>query len=145
VRESVAQGAKLKAGGTYEKLFYRPTVLAEVKPDMRVYNEEVFGPVATVITFDSEDEAISIVNSSQYGFVAGVISSSVARALQVGEQLKVGMLHINDQTVDDEAVNTFGGFGASGNGGRHGGVANWDEYTQWQWVTIKDRPTAYPF
>ena len=145
VRESVAQGAKLKAGGTYEKLFYRPTVLAEVKPNMRVYNEEVFGPVATVITFDSEDEAISIVNSSEYGFVAGVISSSVARALHVGEQLKVGMLHINDQTVDDEAVNTFGGFGASGNGGRHGGVANWDEYTQWQWVTIKDRPTAYPF
>ena len=145
VRESVAQGAKLKAGGTYEKLFYRPTVLAEVKPGMRVYSEEVFGPVASVITFDSEEEAISIVNSSEYGFAAGVLSSSVARALQVGERLKVGMLHINDQTVDDDTVNTFGGFGASGNGGRHGGAANWDEYTQWQWVTIKDQPTAYPF
>lgn len=101
-----------------------------------------WGTAARVVDVD---EAISIVNSSEYGFAAGVISSSVARALQVGEQLKVGMLHINDQTVDDEAINTFGGFGASGNGGRHGGVANWDEYTQWQWVTIKDRPTAYPF
>src|SRR5260370_25889218 len=107
VRESVAEGAKLKAGGTYEKLFYRPTVLAEVKPNMRVYNQEVFGPVATVITFDSEDEAISIVNSSEYGFVAGVISSSVARALHVGEQLKVGMLHINAQTGGEKRGETF--------------------------------------
>src|SRR5260370_5825450 len=84
VRESVAQGAKLKAGGTYEKLFYRPTGLAEGKPNMRGYNEEVFGPVATVITFDSEDEAISIVHSSQYGFVAGGSCSYVRRAADLG-------------------------------------------------------------
>src|SRR5258708_39808776 len=98
---------------------------------MRVYNEEVFGPVATVITFDSEDEAISIVNSSEYGFVAGVISSSVARALHVGEQLKVGMLHINDQTVDDEAGETFWGVWGSGKGGGHGGGAQLGGYTEW--------------
>src|SRR5258708_27225920 len=107
---------------------------------MRVYNEEVFGPVATVITFDSEDEAISIVNSSEYGFVAGVISSSVARALHVGEQLKVGMLHINDQTVDDEAGKNLGGFGASGNGGRHGRGANWGENDQREMGDLKESP-----
>ena len=60
-------------------------------------------------------------------------------------KLKTGIIHINDQTVADEPWVPFGGRGASGNGGRHGGIANWEEFTQWQWVTIQDKATPYPF
>lgn len=145
VKDSVAAGARLCAGGTYDKLFYRPTVLAGVKPGMRAYEEEVFGPVATVVTFRDDDEAVALANATEYGLSAAVISRSVGRALALGNRLNTGLLHINDQTVADEPHIPFGGRGASGNGSRIGGPANWEEFTQWQWVTVKDAPPAYPF
>lgn len=145
VRDTVAAGATLRAGGTYEGLFYRPTVLDGVRPGMRAFDEEIFGPVAPVTTFASEDEAVALANQSEFGLSAGVISGSVSRALALGNRLKTGILHINDQTVGDEPHVPFGGRGASGNGSRVGGPANWDEFTQWQWVTIQDRAAAYPF
>ena len=145
VHDSVKAGAALKAGGSFEGLFYRPTVLADVKPGMRAFDEEIFGPVAPVTTFATEDEAVALANLGEHGLSAGVISSSVSRALALGNRLKTGILHINDQTVGDEPHVPFGGRGASGNGTRVGGPANWEEFTQWQWVTIQDRATPYPF
>jgi benzaldehyde dehydrogenase (NAD) len=88
---------------------------------------------------------VALANRTDYGLSAGVISGSVDRAQRLGEQLRVGLIHINDQTVADDFVNPFGGVGASGNGGRHGGPANWEEFTHWQWLTIKDQATPYPF
>jgi benzaldehyde dehydrogenase (NAD) len=145
VHDTVAAGAKLRAGGTYEGLFYRPTVLDGVRPGMRAFDEEIFGPVAPVTTFATEDEAVELANRGEFGLSAGVISSSVSRALALGNRLKTGILHINDQTVGDEPHVPFGGRGASGNGTRVGGPANWEEFTQWQWVTVQDRAGAYPF
>ncbi len=69
----------------------------------------------------------------------------VSPALATGNRLNTGLLHINDQTVHDEPHIPFGGRGAFGNGSRIGGPANWEEFTQWQWVTIKDSPPPYPF
>jgi len=145
VHDTVAAGARLRAGGTYEGLFYRPTVLEGVRPGMRAFDEEIFGPVAPVTTFETEDEAVSLANQTEFGLSAGVISGSVSRALALGNRIRTGILHINDQTVGDEPHVPFGGRGASGNGTRVGGPANWEEFTQWQWVTIQDRPTQYPF
>ena len=145
VKDAVAKGAVLRAGGTYEKLFYSPTVLEGVRPDMRVYTEEVFGPVLSVVTFDTDEEAIAMNNATEYGLSVGVITQSVERAMAFTAMLRTGIIHINDQTVADEPWVPFGGRGASGNGGRHGGPANWEEFTQWQWVTIQDRATPYPF
>jgi benzaldehyde dehydrogenase (NAD) len=145
VKDAVAKGAVLRAGGTYDKLFYSPTVLENVTPGMRVYTEEVFGPVLSVVTFDTDDEAIAMNNATEYGLSVGVITQSMERAMAFTAKLKTGIIHINDQTVADEPWVPFGGRGASGNGGRHGGVANWEEFTQWQWVTIQDRATPYPF
>ena len=145
VKDAVAKGAVLRAGGTYDKLFYSPTVLENVTPGMRVYTEEVFGPVLSVVTFDTDEEAIALNNATEYGLSVGVITQSVERAMAFTAKLKTGIIHINDQTVADEPWVPFGGRGASGNGGRHGGVANWEEFTQWQWVTIQDRATPYPF
>ncbi len=145
VGESVAAGAVVEAGATHRGLFYAPTVLSNVKPGMRAFDEEIFGPVASVIPFDTDDEAVELANQTEYGLSAGVISASVGRAMALGERLHTGLLHINDQTVADEVINPFGGTGASGNGTSVGGPADWEQYTHWQWVTVKDAVPQYPF
>ncbi|MDO8778205.1 MAG: benzaldehyde dehydrogenase [Burkholderiaceae bacterium] len=145
VQDSVKAGAKLQAGGTFEGLFYKPTVLTGVKPGMRVFDEETFGPVANIITYQTDEEAIELANNHIGSLSSAVISKSVGRAMAIGQQLKSGMVHINDQTVNDDCVNPFGGPGIAGNGGSVGGPADWEEYTQWQWITIKDTAPTYPF
>ena len=145
VRASVEAGAALEAGGTYERLFYKPTVLSNVRPGMRAFDEEIFGPVAVVTPFDSDDEAVELANRSEYGLACAVIGASLARASAIGERLKCGLLHINGQTVADECVNPFGGRGDSGNGSSMGGPADAEEYTQWQWVTVKSAAERTPF
>ncbi|NVZ69568.1 benzaldehyde dehydrogenase [Pseudomonas costantinii] len=145
VSDSLQAGARLEAGGDYDQLFYQPTVLSGVRPGMRAFEDEIFGPVATVVSFASDEEAIELANRTEYGLSAAIISPSVGRAMAIGERLDCGLLHINDQTVADECINPFGGRGASGNGGSVGGPADWDEYSQWQWVTVKNTPPTYPF
>jgi benzaldehyde dehydrogenase (NAD) len=145
IKDSVKQGAVLEAGGTYEGLCYKPTVLSGVKPGIRSFDEEPFGPVVNLITFSTDDEAVQLANTSQGGLAAAVISPSIGRALAIGQRLRAGMVHINDQTVCDECTNPFGGPGIGGNGGSVGGPADIDEYTQWQWITVKDAPPPFPF
>jgi benzaldehyde dehydrogenase (NAD) len=145
VKDTVSAGANLVAGGTFEGLFYKPTVLSEVRPGMRAFEEEIFAPVISITEFDTDDEAVELANRTEYGLCAAVISRSVERAMSIGNKLRTGLLHINDQTVNDEVVNPFGGRGQSGNGTSIGGPANWDEFTQWQWITIKQSATRYPF
>jgi benzaldehyde dehydrogenase (NAD) len=74
-----------------------------------------------------------------------VQTNSQARALAIADRLRSGLIHINDQTVNYESYIPFGGMGASGNGGRFGGDASLDEFTQWQWVTMRQQPIVYPF
>ncbi|MGV7187652.1 benzaldehyde dehydrogenase [Xanthomonas axonopodis] len=145
VNDSVAAGAVVEAGATHEGLFYAPTVLSNVRPGMRAFDEEVFGPVINITVFDTDDEAAELANQGEYGLAAGILSASVSRALALGEKLHTGLLHINDQTVADEVVNPFGGTGASGNGTSVGGPADWEQYTHWQWLTIKNEVPQYPF
>jgi len=145
VQASVKAGATLEAGGTHDQLFYKPTVLSGVRPGMRSFDEETFGPVANLIVFRTDDEAVELANDSQGGLAAAVIGRSVGRAMAIGQRLRAGMVHINDQTVNDECTNPFGGPGIGGNGGSVGGPADIDEYTQWQWLTVKDTPPQFPF
>lgn len=145
IQDSIAAGAKLETGGTYERFFYKPTVLSNVKPGMRAYHEEVFGPCASIITFKTDDEAIAIANDTEYGLSAGIISADVGRAMKLGERIDSGMLHINDQTVNDECCNPFGGRGCSGNGGNVGGPTNWENFSQLRWVTVQSAAHPYPF
>jgi benzaldehyde dehydrogenase (NAD) len=145
VQASVNAGARLLAGGRYEGLFYKPTVLAGVKPGMRCHDEEVFGPVLNLITFKTDDEAVALANDHHGGLAAAVISRSVGRAMALAQRLSAGMVHVNDQTVNDDATNPFGGPGSAGNGNVHGGPADWEAFTTWQWLTVKDTPPPYPF
>ena len=145
VQDAIKEGATLEAGGTFERLFYKPTVLSGVRSTMRAFREEVFGPVANIITFRTDDEAVALANDTEYGLSTAVISRAIGRAMAIGDRLNSGIVHINDQTVNDEATNPFGGRGASGNGGSMGGPSDFDEYTQWKWVTVKDQAPLYPF
>ncbi|MBY5827817.1 benzaldehyde dehydrogenase [Rhizobium leguminosarum] len=144
VDAAVAAGADLKTGGTQDGLFFAPTVLANVKSGNPAFYEEIFAPVAVITTFGTDEEAVSLANDTDYGLSAAIISRSVGRAFALGDRLKVGLLHINDATVNDEVINPFGGVGASGNGTSIGGPANWEEFTQWQWVTVKAEAPSYP-
>lgn len=144
VRQTVSQGASLEVGGAHHGQFYQPTVLSKVKPGMRAYDDEIFGPVASITAFETDAEAVAMANSTEYGLAAAVISPSIGRALAIGDQLRVGIVHINDQTVGEEVVNPICGWGASGNGTGIGGPANWDEFSQWQWITIKEAAPMYP-
>lgn len=144
VQRSVAGGARVAEGGTHEGLFYRPTVLANVTTDLPAWTDEVFGPVAPVVTFDSDEEAIALANSSEYGLAGAVYSRSISRGLSIANRIRAGMVHVNDQTINDEAIVPFGGMGMSGNGGRFGGEANLEAFTDWQWVTIRDEGKTYP-
>jgi benzaldehyde dehydrogenase (NAD) len=146
VTATVSAGAKLVAGGTFDRLFYRPTVLADVTPTMPAYREEVFGPVAAVVTFASTDEAVALARDTEYGLSLGVLGRDTSRALQVAARIPSGIVHINDQTVSDEAVAPFGGVGASGTGSRFGGrTANLEAFTETQWLTLQGEITKYPF
>jgi benzaldehyde dehydrogenase (NAD) len=135
VDESVAAGARLLAGGTREGLFYPPTVLDGVGRTMPVFTEEIFGPVAPVIPFHSEDEAVELANDTAYGLTAAVHSRSVPRATAVAQRLRTGMVHINDVSAKDAANAPFGGMGVSGNASRIGGTASLEQFTQWRWMT----------
>ena len=134
VDDSLAQGAQLLAGGRHRGLFFPATVLAGVTPFMPAFGAEIFGPVAPITVFDSDDELVELVNASDYGLSAGLHTANVARGLALARRLNTGMVHINDQTVNAEFNVPFGGMGASGNGGRFGGTVNAEEFTKSQWI-----------
>lgn len=146
VQESVVAGARLVTGGTYEGLFYRPTVLADVPVTARAYVEEIFGPVAPVVPFADLDEAAQLASQTPFGLSLAVLTRDVMKGLELADRVPVGMVHINDQTSTDEPIAPFGGLGMSGNGHRIGGhEANLEAFTEVQWVTINNQPARYPF
>jgi benzaldehyde dehydrogenase (NAD) len=145
VTGSVDAGARLAAGGTYEGLFYKPTVLAEVAPAMPAYASEVFGPVAPVLRFATADEAAKLAADTEYGLSLGILTRDVMRGLDLARRIPTGIVHINDQTVDDAPNTPFGGIFASGTGARFGGTANLDAFTDTRWVTMRGDIAPYPF
>ncbi len=139
-------GAKVAAGGEYEQLFYQATVLADVPPASPAFADEVFGPVAPVVSFSSIDEAVRLATVSDYGLSLGIVTRDVMHGLALADRIPTGIVHINDQTVSDEANIPFGGVGTSGTGARFGGPgANVDAFTETQWVTVRREPPPYPF
>jgi len=146
VTASVDAGARLVAGGKYEGLFYRPTVLAEVPRKAPAYREEIFGPVAPVIPFDTIDQAVELARDTEYGLSLGIMTRDPMKGLAIADRIPSGVVHINDQTIADEVVNPFGGSRASGAGSRMGGPnANFETFTEVQWVTIRTELPSYPF
>lgn len=145
VQDAVAQGAEVRAGGSYEGLFYRPTVLANTPRDAAAYCDEVFGPVASVVSFATDDEAVGLASETDFGLSLGIVTADALAGLEMARSIPTGIVHINDQTVNDEANAPFGGTGSSGTGARHGGAqANIDAFTHTRWITLRREPGQYP-
>ena len=140
--DSVAGGAKVIAGGKAHGLYFEPTVLTDVTPEMRVYSEESFGPIVAIVPVDGVDEAVRVANDTEYGLSSAVFSRDIELALSVAARLQTGMCHINDATVNDEPSMPFGGVKNSG-WGRFGGKAALEEFTELRWITIQDAPREY--
>jgi benzaldehyde dehydrogenase (NAD) len=106
----------------------------------------IFGPVAPVVPFSTLDEAVRLAKDTEYGLSLAILTRDVMKGLEMAEQIPCGLVHINDQTVNDEALIPFGGVGESGNGSRAGSPeANLDAYTDTQWVTMRGDLPSYPF
>jgi acyl-CoA reductase-like NAD-dependent aldehyde dehydrogenase len=144
VQEAAAQGARVLTGGKYEGLSYQPTVLAGVLPEMKVFTEQTFGPVAPVMVVEDAEEAVRVANRSLYGLSAGVITRDFEKGLAIAERLETGMVHVNDQSVHDEPQAPFGGVKGSG-WGRLGGKAALEEFTELRWISVQRTPRRYPF
>ncbi len=146
VTSSVGAGARVAAGGNYDQLFYQATVLADVPPQSLAFAEEIFGPVAPVVRFSSDDEAVALATNSDYGLSLGIVTRDVMRGLALADRIPTGIVHINDQTVSDEANSPFGGVASSGTGSRFGGAAaNVEAFTETRWITVRSQPPSYPF
>jgi benzaldehyde dehydrogenase (NAD) len=143
VNDAVAKGAEVVAGGKAVGPCFTPTVLKGVKPGMRIYGEESFGPVVTIVEVDGVDEAVRVANDTEYGLSSAVFSGDVDAALDVAARLETGMCHVNDTTVHDEPQMPFGGVKDSG-WGRFGGAAAADEFTELRWITVQEEPRQYP-
>jgi len=145
VAEAVAAGARVRTGGLPpDGTTYTATVLDNITPEMRVYREEIFGPAVTVITVDSDDEAVTIANDTEYGLSAGIITEDTRRGLALARRLHTGVVHVGNQTIDDEAQAPFGGVKSTGYG-RFGGRWGVDAFTDTRWVTIADQHNHFPF
>ena len=137
IRDAVAQGARIACGGSRHALgghFFQPTVLADATPDMGVCREETFGPVAPVIRFRDEAEAIRIANDGEYGLAAYFYSRDMARVWRVAEALEYGMVGINAGVISTE-VAPFGGMKQSGLG-REGGRTGIEAYLETKYVCL---------
>jgi acyl-CoA reductase-like NAD-dependent aldehyde dehydrogenase len=144
VKDAIAKGAKLLTGGTYKERLYRPTVLANITRNMKIYYEETFGPVASIIAVQDEKEALEVANDTAYGLSSGVITKDLEKAIFLAEGLEAGMVHVNDGSIDAEASCPFGGCKESGQG-REGGHYSLEELTELKWVTIQKGKRPLPF
>ena len=137
VQDALDHGAKVLTGGSArggKGYYYDPTVLSDVPADARINHEEVFGPVAPIVTFATDDEAIAMANDTEYGLVAYAFTEGLSRSMSVAERLETGMVAINQGIVSNPAA-PFGGVKASGFG-REGGAEGINEYLETKYVGL---------
>jgi len=143
IDDAVGKGARLLAGGDVDGALMTATVLDHVKPNMRIYYEESFGPVVCVVRVGGVDEAVRVANDTEYGLSSAIFTRDVKKALAIAQRLDFGCCHINGPTVHDEPQMPLGGMKASGYG-RFGGQPGIAEFTELQCITIEDPAQHYP-
>ncbi len=144
VDEAVSAGARVLAGGKADGPCFQPTLLADVPADATMSTNETFGPVASITVVENADQAVALANQTNYGLAAGIMTRNPDRGLALAERLEAGIVHINDQPVNDEPQVPFGGVKDSG-WGRFGGRAAMDEFTELRWVTVQSGTRPFPF
>ncbi|GAA0655967.1 aldehyde dehydrogenase family protein [Salarchaeum japonicum] len=151
VNESVSEGATLETGGetadidgVEDSLVVKPTVLSDVTNDMPVAANEHFGPIAPVIPFSDIDEAVELANDTEYGLSGSVHAGDLQTGKEIAERIETGNVHVNDQSINDEAHVPFSGIGASGIG-TYNSDAFLDEITEPKWISLQREARDYPF
>lgn len=144
IADAKQKGAKVILGGGHDGRFYEPTVLTGVTPEMRIYHEETFGPVVSVIPAEDSEEALAIANDTDYGLSAALITNDLQKAFDLSLRLESGMVHVNDCTISDEPHVPFGGVKDSGFG-REGGRYSIEEMTELKWITVQLGEREFPF
>lgn len=139
VDDARAKGAVLVTGGEVTGALMQPTVLDQVAYGMRIYEEEIFGPIVGVIRVADADEAVTVANDTDYGLAAAVFGRDLPRARAIAGRIECGAVHVNGSTVCDDPAMPYGGVKASGYG-RFGGRAVIGEFTELQWMTERDSP-----
>ncbi|MGW6442105.1 aldehyde dehydrogenase family protein [Lentzea sp. NPDC055074] len=139
VEDAIANGATVRAGGDGGA-----TVLDGVTPRMRVFQEEIFGPAVIVVPVEDDDEAVAIANDTEHGLTAGILTEDSRRGLGLAQRIRTGIVHVGNQTVDDEPQAPFGGVKSSGYG-RFGGRWGIEAFSATRWVTIASEHGHYPF
>lgn len=143
IDDALAKGASLATGGHADGAVMPATIVDHVKPGMKIYDEETFGPITTIVRVKGIDEAIAVANDTAYGLSAGVFGRDVTRALGVAMQIDCGAVHVNGSTVQNEAQAPYGGMKDSGYG-RFDGRAVIDEFTELKWITLEPSVQQYP-
>ncbi|MCB6644098.1 aldehyde dehydrogenase family protein [[Clostridium] scindens] len=144
IKDAVSKGAVLLTGGTHEGNYFQPTVLSNVTPDMRIFYEESFGPVTSIIKAKDERDAVRLCNDNEYGLSSSLLTNDLSKAMALSLDMEAGMVHINNATVSDNSTVAFGGVKNSGVG-REGGSYSIDEFTELKWITIQYTPAQFPF
>ena len=144
VDEAVSRGATVLTGGKAQGSCYEPTLLTDVPGDVLMSKDEIFGPVATITVVDDADQAVKLANQTSYGLAAGILTRDADRALALAERIEAGIVHINDQPVNDEPQVPFGGVKDSGYG-RFGGTQAMHEFTEMRWITVQSGGRPFPF
>ncbi len=142
VEEAVQAGARVLAGGVPQPPCYPATVLTDVDPTAEIAFEETFGPVALLEVVDDADDAVRRANASRYGLTAAILTADAFRGIELARRLESGIVHVNDQPVNDEPQMPFGGMKDSGFG-RFGVGFTADEFTELQWVTARATPRPF--
>jgi aldehyde dehydrogenase (NAD+) len=134
---TVAAGGRIPTDGALAKgFFHEPTVLVDVKPNMRVAQEEIFGPVTAVIEVKDIDEAIRVVNSTKYGLSCSIFTKNVNNAFRFMRDADTGLVYVNAGTIGAEIQLPFGGTKSTGNGHREAGRAALDVYSEWKSIYV---------
>ncbi|MEE1808779.1 aldehyde dehydrogenase family protein [Streptomyces sp. BE133] len=144
VDQALAEGATALVRGRTRGNLVEPTVLTGLPEDSPLLSQEIFGPVALLVTFDGEDDAVRIANDTPYGLSGAVHTRSTERGVRFAQRVVSGMFHVNDSTVQDDPLVAFGGEKSSGIG-RLNGEATVDAFTTQKWMSIQHGRTAFPF
>jgi acyl-CoA reductase-like NAD-dependent aldehyde dehydrogenase len=132
----ITGGERLTDGIYQHGYFYQPTIFGDVKPEMRIAQEEIFGPVIVVIPVDSLDEAIEVANGVKYGLSSSIYTRNVNHAFRAMRDLDTGIVYVNAPTIGAEIHLPFGGTKATGNGHREGGVQALDVFSEWKSIYV---------
>ncbi|WP_265109800.1 aldehyde dehydrogenase family protein [Halosolutus halophilus] len=144
VQDSIDAGATVETGGDHDGLIVEPTVLSDAENDMAAACNEHFGPIAPVVPYSSDAEAIELANDTIHGLSGSVHSEDLDQARRIADGIETGMIHVNDQPMNDEPHVPFGGMKQSGLG-RYNADSILEELTTTKWVSIQREPREYPF